>query len=190
MQLKIGDFGLAAKLEFTGEKRKTICGTPNYLAPEIIDGKGHSYQVDIWSLGVVMFTMLYGKPPFESGDAKRTYKKIKECEYAFNQDVKVSKQAKDLITHILVTHPSKRMTLDEILAHPFMNSQKIPQSLPDSALNSVHQAAQSNFIRSNHPSGNNGLNSMKTLDRMEEEFRIMKSNKTNDRLLCTDNSIQ
>jgi polo-like kinase 1 len=54
MEIKIGDFGLAAKLEFNGERRKTICGTPNYLAPEIIAGLGHSYEVDIWSLGVIM----------------------------------------------------------------------------------------------------------------------------------------
>lgn len=71
MELKIGDFGLAAKLEFTGEKRKTICGTPNYLAPEIINNLGHSYEVDIWSLGVIMYssayqryTLFYGRPPF------------------------------------------------------------------------------------------------------------------------------
>lgn len=54
LEIKIGDFGLAAKLEYTGEKRKTICGTPNYLAPEIINNLGHSYEVDIWSLGVIM----------------------------------------------------------------------------------------------------------------------------------------
>ena len=54
MEIKIGDFGLAAKLEHQTERRKTICGTPNYLAPEIINNIGHSYEVDVWSLGVIM----------------------------------------------------------------------------------------------------------------------------------------
>lgn len=50
----MGDFGLAAKIEQEGEKRRTICGTPNYIAPEVLDKKlGHSYEVDIWSLGVI-----------------------------------------------------------------------------------------------------------------------------------------
>lgn len=57
MEIKIGDFGLAARLEYAGEKRKTICGTPNYLAPEIVNNLGHSYEVDIWSLGVVMYLL-------------------------------------------------------------------------------------------------------------------------------------
>lgn len=62
MQLKIGDFGLATKLDFDGERKKTICGTPNYIAPEILESKdGHSYEVDIWSLGVIIYTFLIGK---------------------------------------------------------------------------------------------------------------------------------
>lgn len=62
MTLKIGDFGLATKIQYEGERKKTICGTPNYIAPEILDGKdGHSYEVDVWSLGVIIYTLLIGK---------------------------------------------------------------------------------------------------------------------------------
>ncbi len=78
MQLKIGDFGLAAQVMFEGERKKTICGTPNYLAPEVLESQnGHSYEVDYWSIGVILYTMLCGRPPFESAEVKHTYQKIK-----------------------------------------------------------------------------------------------------------------
>lgn len=50
----LGDFGLATKIEFDGERKKTLCGTPNYIAPEVLCKKGHSYEVDIWSLGCIL----------------------------------------------------------------------------------------------------------------------------------------
>lgn len=78
MQIKLGDFGLATKLDFDGEKKRTICGTPNYIAPEVLEGRaGHSYEVDIWSLGVIIYTLIIGKPPFETTDVKATYGRIK-----------------------------------------------------------------------------------------------------------------
>ncbi len=88
MQLKVGDFGLAAKVVFEGEKKRTICGTPNYIAPEILDSKlGHSYEVDFWSIGVILYTLLVGRPPFESPEVKQTYKRIKANAYAFPEGV-------------------------------------------------------------------------------------------------------
>lgn len=123
MELKLGDFGLATKLEFEGEKKRTICGTPNYIAPEVLDGKvGHSFEVDIWSLGVIIYAMLIGKPPFETPDVKTTYKKIRLNSYAFPEHVLITDAAKNLITKILHLDPSKRPTLDEIMTHPFMNT--------------------------------------------------------------------
>ena len=99
MQIKIGDFGLATKLEFDGDRKRTICGTPNYIAPEILEGKqGHSYEVDVWSLGVIIYTLLIGKPPFETSDVKTTYKRIKMNAYSFPEHVQISQQSRDLVT--------------------------------------------------------------------------------------------
>lgn len=77
MELKLGDFGLATKLDFSKQKRYTVCGTPNYIAPEVLNGKcGHSFEVDIWSLGVIIYTLIFGKPPYETAEVKTTYDKI------------------------------------------------------------------------------------------------------------------
>jgi polo-like kinase 1 len=65
---------------------------------------------------------------------KKTYKRIKECQYTFNDDVPVSSTAKNLLTKLLVVDPSKRLTLDQIMAHSFMTSNKIPKQLPPTVL--------------------------------------------------------
>jgi len=153
MEIKVGDFGLATKLEFDGEKKRTICGTPNYIAPEILDGKvGHSYEVDVWSIGVIMYTMLVGKPPFETPDVKTTYKKIRMNSYSFPEHVPLSDSAKSLITKILNLDPSRRPTLDEMLEHPFINhGGSIPKLLPVSTIACPPSAS---YIKQFLPQGN------------------------------------
>lgn len=84
MNIKLGDFGLSAKLEFFEERKRTMAGTPNYIAPEILEGgSGHSYEVDLWSTGVICYALLFGRPPFETNEVKLTYSRIKNCEYKF-----------------------------------------------------------------------------------------------------------
>lgn len=136
MEIKLGDFGLATKISFSGERKKTVCGTPNYIAPEILDSKnGHSYEVDIWSLGVLLYTLLIGKPPFETSDVKNTYRKIKANNYSFPESAIISKEVRNLIESLLVTDPSQRLTLRQIYEHDFLNNKEnIPKNLPSSTL--------------------------------------------------------
>ena len=136
MEVKIGDFGLATKLEFDGERKRTICGTPNYIAPEVLEGKqGHSYEVDIWSIGVIIYTLIIGKPPFETSDVKTTYKRIRMNAYNFPDNVPISDSARDLITKILNNDPAKRPTIDDIMVHDWINhAGTIPRLLPASTL--------------------------------------------------------
>lgn len=122
-RLKIGDFGLACALENDGERRKTICGTPNYIAPEVLKGKegdGHSYEVDMWSLGVILYTLLFGKPPFQTKDVKLTYKRIRANEYEIPDEPAISESTKALIRRALSPEPADRPSLKEFAEHPFM----------------------------------------------------------------------
>ena len=136
MELKLGDFGLATTIDFEGERKRSLCGTPNYIAPEILDGKkGHSFEVDIWSLGIIMYVLLIGKLPFETNNKKETYKRIRLKNYSFPQNAKISEPAKELIQNILVLEPYQRPTLDEILKSDFMNmGTSIPKTMPQSTL--------------------------------------------------------
>ena len=135
MELKVGDFGLATKLDFEGERKKTVCGTPNYIAPEVLYGTGHSYEVDIWAIGVIIYTLLIGKPPFETREVKTTYTKIKKADFSFPITSKISVAAKNIIKKILVLDPKKRPSLNELLSYDFFNQGiAIPKLLPVTTL--------------------------------------------------------
>lgn len=137
MNIKVGDLGLATKLESADEKRKTICGTPNYIAPEVIQGdkatRGHSFEVDIWSMGVILYTCMCGRPPYEAKDVKATYQRILANEYSFPKGVVISDSGKDIIRCMLQSKPADRPSLEEIATHPFFTHQAIPRSIPSTA---------------------------------------------------------
>ncbi|SCV67638.1 BQ2448_5249 [Microbotryum intermedium] len=139
MNLRVGDFGLAALVKFPGERKKTICGTPNYIAPEILfdTTNGHSFEVDIWSLGVIMYTLLVGKPPFQTKEVKNIYLRIKELNYEFPAGCELSAEAVDLISLILTPKPNERPTLGQILQHDFFVTGPFPASVTPASLTSV-----------------------------------------------------
>ncbi|XP_072337269.1 serine/threonine-protein kinase PLK1 [Scyliorhinus torazame] len=132
MEVKIGDFGLATTVQFEGERKKTLCGTPNYIAPEVIGKKGHSFEVDVWSLGCIMYTLLVGKPPFETSCLKETYLRIKKNEY--NIPKHVNPVAASLIQKMLRSDPSARPNIHELLNDEFFTSGYLPVRLPTTCL--------------------------------------------------------
>ena len=111
-RLKLCDFGWS---NYEDNKRTTYCGTPDYLAPEMIKKEGHDTRVDIWYLGVLMFELLAGKPPFRGTNQDEQFNNIKKIKINWPDDI--SSLAKNLISKILKLNPKERISLDEILAH-------------------------------------------------------------------------
>ncbi|KAI1649743.1 kinase-like protein [Daldinia loculata] len=137
MNTKIGDFGLAALL-VTGKdmqtiRRTTLCGTPNYIAPEILEKgkKGHDHMVDIWSLGIIMFAMLTSKPPFQSSTTDEIYRRAKNRDYEWpkpeSSNKYISEEAKDVVATML-EEAELRPDPDTIVQHDFFLSGYIPTS--------------------------------------------------------------
>nr|CAD7597159.1 unnamed protein product [Timema genevievae] len=103
-------------------QRKTMCGTLDYLPPEMIEGRQYNNYVDIWCLGVLCYEFLVGKPPFESADTNTTYTRIKTVDVHYPSCVPSG--AKDLISKLLVYAHNKRISLPEVMKHPWISSLK------------------------------------------------------------------
>eukprot|EP00249_Psilotum_nudum_P003614 c17077_g1_i1 orf=792-1688(+) len=116
-ELKIADFGWSIH---TFNKRRTMCGTLDYLPPEMVESREHDAGVDIWGLGVLCYEFLYGVPPFEAKKHSDTFKRITNVDLIFPPKPIVSAAAKDLICQLLVKDPAKRLPLESVLSHPWI----------------------------------------------------------------------
>ena len=106
--LKLADFGMAKMLK-DQEKAFSICGTPEYFAPEIITREGHNKSADWWSYGVLLYEMLCGIPPFYSKNTKKMFELITKAELKFPKLINISEEAKDLIQKLLIKDQEKRL---------------------------------------------------------------------------------
>ncbi|KAM8917796.1 aurora kinase A isoform 2-T2 [Spinachia spinachia] len=117
-ELKIADFGWS--VHTPSSRRSTLCGTLDYLPPEMIEGKTHDEKVDLWSLGVLCYEFLVGKPPFETKSHEETYRKISRVEYTYPTQASISAGAKDLVAKLLKHNPMHRLPIQGVLAHPWV----------------------------------------------------------------------
>ena len=88
---------------------------------------GHSYEVDYWCSGVILYRMLNGRPAFEAQEVKQSYKKIRAGAFSFPEHVTIGTYAKDFIRKCLIVDPTKRMNLTEMLEHDFLSLVPIPK---------------------------------------------------------------
>jgi calcium/calmodulin-dependent protein kinase I len=129
--IKIADFGLA-KLIRQSDIMATACGTPGYVAPEILQGKPYTDKVDLWSLGVILYILLCGFPPFYDENNAALFAQIKAAAYDFPSPYwdDISDVAKDLVRRLLVVDVQKRYTAEEVLKHPWITGGASTVHLP------------------------------------------------------------
>lgn len=158
LNVKLGDFGLAARVKNDSERHTTMCGTPNYIAPEVVctyvynryirtgtaipaseqhvDSetlslvrrspevlkRGHTYPVDIWCFGAIIYCLVFGRAPFESSSIKQTYKRIIQGGVTFPEARHISSDCESIIRQCLTTDPNSRPTAEDLLRHPWFTN--------------------------------------------------------------------
>lgn len=120
-EVKIADFGFAKKV-FKPKSLTTQCGTPGYVAPEILEGTPYDETADMWSVGVILYILLGGYPPFIESNQRDLFRKIRKGEYEFHEEYwgTVSLEAKNLISSLLTVDPIKRLTADQALENSWI----------------------------------------------------------------------
>jgi len=156
--LKIADFGWCAELNVS---RTTFCGTLDYLAPEMIQGKGHNHTLDVWSAGVLLYEMIVGRPPFQSTHHGQLISRILNLELVFPGFM--STDARELVTHLLQREPASRLPLQDATKHPWVRRQKVCEQTIE-----TKSKLQESADRGKNPSAGN-LTASKTPAGLERE---------------------
>eukprot|EP00127_Corallochytrium_limacisporum_P003592 Clim_evm75s150 gene=Clim_evmTU75s150 len=118
--IKIADFGWS--VHSPNQRRNTMCGTLDYLAPEMVMGEGHDEGVDVWGLGVLCYEFLTGTPPFDAHSYTETYRNIHNVNFKFPSSVDPG--ARDLIRKVLQRRVEKRISLKDLMKHPWIQEYK------------------------------------------------------------------
>mmetsp|Transcript_7977 Transcript_7977/g.11930 ORF Transcript_7977/g.11930 Transcript_7977/m.11930 type:complete len:549 (+) Transcript_7977:182-1828(+) len=124
-EIKIADFGFSKKAT-CDHSLKTVCGTPGYVAPEILRLEKYGTKSDMWSLGVITYILIGGYPPFYADNDKELIRMTKRGNFEFHEEHwgEISQGVKDMISSMLVKDPAKRASASDVLAHPWMNQDK------------------------------------------------------------------
>jgi aurora kinase, other len=132
-EIKIADFGWS--VHSPSSRRQTLCGTLDYLPPEMVEQQPHDHTVDVWSLGVLAYEFLVGSPPFEAAGQQETYRRITNVDLSFPEDM--SAEARDLIAKLLVYDTKSRMSLSEVMQHPWILKHTATPSDPQQSSSSA-----------------------------------------------------
>ncbi|GEQ66440.1 hypothetical protein JCM33374_g103 [Metschnikowia sp. JCM 33374] len=117
--VKLSDFGWSVNSDLSHSRRRlTLCGTLDYLPPEMVESKEHDLSVDLWSLGILCYEFLVGRPPFEEVDKTATYKRIAKVDLNIPSFLK--QDAADFIKQLLQKDPKKRLALSDVERHPWI----------------------------------------------------------------------
>jgi serine/threonine protein kinase len=134
-RVKISDFGLAAKVvPQAGGERHTLCGTPNYMAPEVASRRPYSFPADLWSVGCLLYSMIMGRAPFQGRTVAHTLSNVMMGKWAEPSAENVSVEARQVLRGLLCTDPSQRMSLEDLGYHDFL---RLPST--SSAQNPAHR---------------------------------------------------
>ena len=120
--IKLLDFGFSCYWDESQPLLEKV-GTPYYIAPEILGGEGYGPEIDMWSIGVIWYILLTGKPPFYAKKVESICNKIAFQEPSYDDWDHLSKESKDFVKNLLIKNPSERMTPEQALKHPWINNE-------------------------------------------------------------------
>jgi len=174
--------GSRVSFEISRPKLNGMCGTPSYVAPEVLQGVPYDSQVDMWSIGVILYYAIAGYMPFEAKAKKPLYKRITEGDYGFHGQkwTHVSRGAKQFISKLLKVDPTIRCTVHQALNHPWIEEVRIQDDLPDPSKGTATKDNASNDISTHHSKAHKRMGSLQSLKGVLRKMGTKKNVKGSD----------